>query len=153
MENTNEKTISALNGLIEINNDRAEGYQKASETAHPELKELFLDYSRQSSNNLPRLKTEVQRLGGKPATGNTTAGAFYHAWMDVKTAIMGKADGQSIINLCEFGEDAAVKAYDDALKTEGLESVAQKVISEQRSEIKSSHDRISSLKKEEEARH
>jgi hypothetical protein len=47
----NEKSIDVLNKLIEINNDRIEGYQTASdETKESDLKELFSKLSNTAQN-------------------------------------------------------------------------------------------------------
>jgi uncharacterized protein (TIGR02284 family) len=146
MENKNQKSIDALNGLIEINNDRVDGYEKAAVTENQNYQELFRHFANQSRMNLPLLKQEVVQLGGEPATGNTTKGKFYHAWMEIKTAIMGKADNQAIINLCEFGEDAAVEAYDEALNTEGILPSTRALITEQAKDIKAAHDQVKALK-------
>src|SRR5690349_19819739 len=104
----NEKSIDVLNMLIQINNDRIEGYQTASkETEERDLQSLFSDLIETSETCRAELTEEVERLGGTPAEGTKTSGKFFRAWMDVKAAITGK-DRKAILSSCEFGEDAAV---------------------------------------------
>ncbi|RYX99004.1 PA2169 family four-helix-bundle protein, partial [bacterium] len=63
------------------------------------------------------LTEEVARLGGEVATGNTGLGKIYQVWMDVKATFTGN-DRQSALESCEYGEDAAQKAYRDALASD-----------------------------------
>lgn len=147
MENSTVNT-EILNDLIEINNDRVAGYQKALEELHPEdadLKSLFVEMVRQSHRHKADLVREVQVLGGEPETGNTTSGKIYRAWMDVKAIFTGH-DRETILNNCEFGEDAAQKAYKMALDTEGLSAHLRTLVSTQKEELKTSHDHIKALR-------
>ncbi|HKR04601.1 MAG TPA: PA2169 family four-helix-bundle protein [Bacteroidia bacterium] len=146
MENTNEKTVSLLNGLIEINNDRIDGYEKAAkEVEDPELKSLFIELADDSRQYRGELITEVVSHGGSPAEGNTAAGKVYHAWMDIKAALTAK-DTKAIVSSCEFGEDAAVEAYDDALESNDISAKAKSTVSHQRTSIKESHDKIKMIR-------
>lgn len=146
MDNVNEKTVSLLNGLIEINNDRIDGYEKAAkEIEDSELQSLFNDLANDSRQYRSELVSTVVSHGGKPAEGNTTAGKVYHAWMDIKAAITGH-DTKAIVGSCEFGEDAALEAYDDVIKEEGLSTAAREAVTRERARIKQSHDRIKILR-------
>src|SRR6188768_3687752 len=108
-----EKAIKALNKLIEINNDRIEGYEKAAnETNEIDLKTLFNQMASTSMECKAALEKEVLLLGGKPEEGTTTSGKFFRAWMDVKAAISGKDRG-AILDSCEYGEDNAKETYEE----------------------------------------
>ena len=137
-----------LNDLIEINNDRVKGYEKAIEELNVEdsdLKTLFVEMVRQSHRHKAALVQEVQVLGGEAETGTTTSGKIYRAWMDVKAVFTGH-DRETVLNNCEFGEDAAQKAYKMALVTEGLSAHLNSLISEQKAELRTSHDQIKALR-------
>lgn len=142
METTSKKTVSLINDLIVINHDRIEGYERAAkETDDPQLKSLFThmaDESRQFKNELVR---EVVNKGGSPAEGTSTSGKVYRAWMDIKAALTGK-DRKAIIASCEFGEDAALEAYEDVLKSDELTSESKSMIMRQKSSLQQSHDKI-----------
>ncbi|MFV5690363.1 DUF2383 domain-containing protein [Flavobacterium sp. ZT3R25] len=61
-----EKSIDVLNTLIEINNDRIEGYKTAlEETEESDLKALFSQLMKTSQNCKMELVSEVQKLGGR----------------------------------------------------------------------------------------
>lgn len=146
METVNKKTVSLLNDLIIINHDRIEGYEKATkETEDTQLKSLFThmaDESRQFKNELVR---EVVNQGGSPSEGTSTAGKIYRAWMDIKAALTGK-DRKAIIAACEFGEDAALEAYEHVLKSEDLLMESRGMIIRQKNGLEQSHNKIKLLR-------
>ncbi len=147
MEN-NRVNTEILNDLIQINNDRVNGYEKAIEelaSSDTDLKSLFLEMIRQSSHNKSTLTQEVQVLGATADTGTTISGKIYRTWMDIKAIFTGH-DRKTILNNCEFGEDAAQKAYKMALETEGLSANLRSIISDQKSDLKTSHDKIKALR-------
>lgn len=137
-----------LNDLIEINNDRITGYEKAMHELKPEdsdLKSLFTRMVGESHKLKMALATEVQALGKDAEQGTTTSGKIYRVWMDVKAAFTGH-DRKTVLNNCEFGEDAAQNAYKMALETEGLSSNLHTLISEQKATLHASHDEIKALR-------
>jgi uncharacterized protein (TIGR02284 family) len=137
-----------LNDLIEINNDRVAGYEKAIEDlkdGDSDLKSLFVAMIGQSHKHKATLAQEVQVLGADAETGTTASGKIYRAWMDVKAVFTGH-DRQTVLNNCEFGEDAAQKAYKMALETEGLSAHLRSTITEQKADLRTSHDKIKGLR-------
>src|ERR1044071_1170529 len=108
-----QATIEILNDLIQINNDRITGYERAIEELtqkDSDLKVIFasmIDQSREARNALGK---EVQVLGADMDKGTTNSGKIYRAWMDVKAVFTGH-DRNTVLSNCEFGEDAAQKAY------------------------------------------
>lgn len=146
METTNEKSIDALNNLLEINNDRIEGYNHAiKETDEADLKSLFSQCASTSFKCKQELTTEILKLGGTPIEGTRNTGKLYRAWMDVKAALTGK-DRKAILNSCEFGEDVAVKNYADTLKDEAVDSSLYPLISNQYNLIKADHNKVKTLR-------
>lgn len=143
-----QKTIDVLNDLIVINNDRIEGYKTASgETQDSDLKQLFSVCSSTSQKCKQELASEVGRLGGEVAEGTMVSGKIFRAWMDVKAVFTGK-DRKAILESCEFGEDAAVKAYRHTLTDhlEDLSAEQQNLVRSQYDLIKAEHDQIRSLR-------
>ena len=140
-----DELVGVLNDLIRINNDRIEGYQRASEESKDtdvDLKAIFHEMADQSRKYVNELVTEVTKLGGDPASNTTMSGKVYRVWMDLKAAITGK-DRESILGNCEFGEDVAQKAYQAALESDAYMSTEiRQLISEQKSSLKNSHDVI-----------
>lgn len=141
-----EKSIDILNSLIQINNDRIEGYETASKEAdETDLKTLFSHFTETSLKCKAELVAEVKRLGGKPTEGTTTSGKLYRVWMDLKSAVTG-SDRKAIINSCEYGEEAALETYSDAVSnSEDLSSEQLMMIKEQHAAIQANYQKIKSL--------
>lgn len=143
MKSPGEKTIEVLNDLIQINNDRVEGYEKAAnETSadDADLHALFNQMAVESRKYANELSAHVQ----DPAKGTSLQGKIYRTWMDVKATFSGK-DRKAILASCEFGEDAAQKAYEQALK-EDIPAEIRTLITDQKAGLKQSHDKIKRLR-------
>ncbi len=142
---TNEKLANVLNGLIEINNDRVEGYKKAADetdTIDVDLQAVFHKLAADSTKFASELSAEVVKLGDEPAEGTTNSGVFYRIWMDIKAAFSGK-DRTAILASCEFGEDAAQEAYEDALESDAeMSAEIRQLITSQKADLKTAHDMI-----------
>jgi uncharacterized protein (TIGR02284 family) len=142
---TNDNLIEVLNDLIRINNDRIVGYQRASQEARDidvDLRSIFTRMGEESKQYAAELTQEVVKLGGEPATGTTASGKIYRVWMDVKATFTGH-DRQTVLNNCEFGEDAAQRAYETALGSDAeMNSDVRQLIANQKSSLKTSHDVI-----------
>ena len=145
----NERLSEVLNDLIAINNDRIEGYEKASEEARNidvDLQAIFNKMADESRKYKSELTNEVTRLGAEPETGTTGLGKVYRIWMDIKAAFTGK-DRQGILNSCEYGEDAAQKAYREALASDAeIDADTRQLITTQQAALKQSHDLIKSYR-------
>ncbi|HLP04156.1 MAG TPA: PA2169 family four-helix-bundle protein [Paludibacter sp.] len=142
------KTIDVLNKLVEINNDRIEGYETAAkETDETELETMFLQFAHTSRKCREGLSREIMRLGGTPTEGTKVSGKFFRAWMDVKAAITGK-DRKAILESCEFGEDNAADTYEDVLKDnrEYLTEEQRTMVSSQYAMIKADHFRVKTMR-------
>lgn len=143
-----EKIIAHLNDLVEINNDRIQGYERAiAENEDEELDYLFITMASHSKTNKNDLSREISLLGGTTTEGTKTTGKLFRLWMDIKAALTGK-NKQEILASCEFGEHAAIETYDTILKEEEsvLNDQLKKLIMAQKIEIQADHDRIKSLK-------
>ena len=144
---TTENATSVLNDLIEINNDRVAGFEKAIADINDEnidLKEMFQGYAEQSRKNGQELAAIVGSVEDVE-TGNSVSGTLHRAWIDVKS-LFGGSDRASILSEAERGEDAIKKAYHDALRDQDLPISAVEVVTRQASEINAAHDQIKALR-------
>jgi uncharacterized protein (TIGR02284 family) len=147
MENK-EKLVEVLNDLIEINNDRADGFEKAAKDINDEnvdLKVIFNKSSDNSRKNVIELAGLIGKYGDNPDTGNTILGTLHRAWIDIK-ATFGGSDRESILDECERGEDAIKKAYQDALTENNFEQSDRDILLAQQKDIIASHDEIKALR-------
>ncbi|MGY0036006.1 ferritin-like domain-containing protein [Pedobacter sp. NJ-S-72] len=143
-----EKSISILNDLIEVNNDRVAGFEKAIADINDEnidLKAIFQGYSTQSRKFSQELTAIVAGYGEEVETGNSVAGTLHRAWIDVKS-LFGGSDRAGILSEAERGEDAIKAAYKMALENGDLSTEALETVSKQAQEIKTAHDAIKVLR-------
>ncbi len=143
----NEKIIDVLQDLIKINNDRIEGYEKALEDLDNEKslidRGVFEERIAESSNFRNELESAIIPLGGETEDTTTAGGKLYRVWMDLKTSFTGGSP-KSVLELCEYGEDVALKAYDEALEETELPQNIHTLINQQRQTLKRAHDIIKS---------
>jgi uncharacterized protein (TIGR02284 family) len=146
---TTEKTETLVKELIVINNDRYEGYKNAAdETKDGDLKALFNRYSSQSGQFGADLKryTSLDHAPGNDET--KLSGKLYRIWMDVKAAVTAN-NRKNILASCEFGEDVALKTYNDTLDNDDAQSIPPElhhIITQQRNEIREAHNHIKALR-------
>ena len=149
MENTS-KTVEILNDLILINNDRIEGYEKAlkeikEDGGDGELEPLFLKFIDDSRRYKMELGTEVEVLGKDMETGTSTGSKLHRTWIAVKETFTGHGR-HSLLEECEFGEDAIKRAYQDALNEEPLAAYIREMLMNQQDELLEAHDEIKELR-------
>ncbi|MET0467077.1 MAG: PA2169 family four-helix-bundle protein [Chitinophagaceae bacterium] len=148
MATMTETKNSVLNDLIEINNDRIAGFEKAIADIKDEnidLKAVFQEYATQSRKFSQELTAAVASGGGEPETDNSFAGTMHRAWIDIKS-LFGGNDRKSILAEAERGEDAIKKAYETAIKEGKLIGAAATLVAQQGVEIKAAHDKIKMLR-------
>jgi uncharacterized protein (TIGR02284 family) len=145
---TTKETSSVLEDLIKINNDRIEGYEKALKDLKPEdsdLRMVFLTAIDQSRKIRIRLGRELQTLGTDIPMGTSGSGSIHRAWLELKATFTGH-DRHAILASCEFGEDAAQKAYESALESEHLPEYLSTLVLEEKEELKNVHNEIKALR-------
>ncbi len=142
---TNDDVISTLNNLIETNKDGQNGFKESAEgVERSDLKTLFYDFSQQRSQFAGELQSLVRDLGGDPENAGSVSAALHRGWINIKSAVTGKDDG-AILNEAERGEDAAKKAYKDAL-AEDLPANVRTVVQKQADAVLAAHDKVRDLR-------
>src|SRR3569833_1082796 len=146
---TTEKTIDVLNDLIEINNDRVKGFEKAArdlEENDGDLRPVFEKYAEQSRGYASALQSLVSQSGAEAEDGSGIGGAVHRAWIDVKATFSGH-DRKAILAECERGEDAIKKSYENALEPENeLGTEILSVLNDQYTGITQGHNEIKALR-------
>jgi len=99
-----DNVASILNDLIETSKDGEKGFNTAADdTKNPELKTTFRRRAQDCARSAADLQGLVARLGGKPETGGSVAGAVHRGWVNVKAAVSTR-DDLAILEECERGE-------------------------------------------------
>lgn len=143
-----DKQAEILNDLVKINNDRVEGYKKAQSELKEEDSDLsvhFQERIEQSRTYHSELVGEVAKLGENIASGTKTSGKIYRAWMDVNAFFSG-SDRKVVLDNCEVGEAAALRAYDSALGSDHLSPDQTAVVLRHHVEIKASYSQIKAMR-------
>jgi uncharacterized protein (TIGR02284 family) len=145
MKMTNEKTFSVLKDLIETCKDGQHGYRTAAEDAKDaELSRIFTEFAAQRSSFAAELQDRMRSLGDDSTASSSVSGSLHRGWINLKAALTSN-EPHAVLAECERGEDAAVKAYRDALD-ENLDPVTRGVISRQYASIQVAHDRVKQLR-------
>lgn len=143
-----KKTAEVLNDLIKINNDRIAGYEKAIAelpVADVDLKALFSSLIEQSEMLKSELQQHISAWGDRVDDETTTSGKIYRTWMDIKQAFAAN-DRVAVLESCEYGEDAAQKAYRQAEQETDISTSAKALITNQKTQLLASHDHIKQLR-------
>lgn len=144
-ENTNDKDlVILLKDLANINKDRTEGYRMAGAQAEADqnLSAIFYEKLKQSEDFVDELEEEIGLLEGNNNSHTSFAGRIFRVWMSIKNTLKPN-DNSSILDSCNFGEEAAIRAYDEALHSDvSIPASIRHKILEQQTAIKKSQDLI-----------
>jgi len=145
----NDEIVDSLNDLVKINNDRIQGYEKAVEdTQDADLDSLFRHMIIQSQQFRSELADHIVRIDGlavSDATSSDLSSKIHRAWIDIKAAVTGK-DRSTVLSSVEFGENAAVEAYKDAVEKDHIPAYIKEVLQKQLTELEAARDRVLALK-------
>jgi uncharacterized protein (TIGR02284 family) len=146
-QNKNDEVIDELNSLIETCKDGEEGFRTAGDAIQdPDTRTLFHLFGQQRARFASELNNEVLHRGGEPAESGHVAASLHRGWLHLKTAIGSKHEA-AIIDEAERGEDAALAAYESALKKQ-LPSDLLSIVEDQYAEVRKAHATVRALKRE-----
>jgi uncharacterized protein (TIGR02284 family) len=136
---TLQEVEATLRSVIDSLIDGQEGFQKiGEELKDPALKLYFLEQSLKRSEFRGELESVLHQEGVHDINESGTAsGTFRRAWGTLKSK-MGAGD-HSLLETAEQAEDAAVKAYTEALNAE-LPLPVRQLLATQSNYIQLSHD-------------
>ncbi len=134
-----------LNELIETSKDGQEGFKTSAEKVKdPSLKTLFSKYSTERASYVQELQAAVSKLGGKPAESGHIAAGLHRGWINLKEALA-KDEDTAVVNEAESGEDAAKKAYSEALQ-KTLPADVKALVERQYQGVLAAHNVVRDLK-------
>ncbi|MFP3598608.1 PA2169 family four-helix-bundle protein [Chryseobacterium sp. SIMBA_029] len=143
-----EQTVSLLNDLLQITNDRIKGFGKVEGKVwemYPDIKNEYdrmISQSKIMKNELINLITEKN---GIPNDSTSVAGALHRTWIDIKNSFtVGNIEESTLENVV-FGEKAAIEAYQKALDSGDLCEKSANIISEQLHSLKVSYHQFKKI--------
>ena len=143
----NDKSISVLNDLLNITNDRIAGFSKVEDKVwetHSDLKAVYDDMVSRSVDMKNDLINLISLKGGEADNSTSVSGAIHRAWIDVKNAFAADKDESTLENVV-FGEKAAIEAYEDALESGDLCPESTTLVSDQLHHLRSSYAKFETL--------
>lgn len=143
----NSKTVSTLNDLLNITNDRIQGFSKVEDKVWDTYSPLKNDYDqmvRESQTMRSELIGLITERGGNPDDSSTTAGALHRTWIDIKNSFGGDHAESTLENVV-FGEKAAIDAYQDALDSGNLCPQSTVTVADQLGKLQSSYGKFENL--------
>ena len=141
----NEKVTTTLKKLIDVLRDSHEGFLEIGKhiKAQP-ARIFFMEETQKRAEFAAELENELHHLGVKDVhQSGMVSGKIHRAWGELK-ANLGGGD-HTLLATAEQGEDAAKKAYKEALE-EHLPLNIREVLTIQQSHIEASHDKIRGLR-------
>ncbi|UII24115.1 ferritin-like domain-containing protein [Fulvivirga ligni] len=137
----------AIQNVINICHDGAKGYERAAEEINnEEFKTIFNRLAQQRKLFIEELKNDVRDQGITLEDSGTVKGYFHRNWLDIKSTFSKKEDHQ-IIEEAKYGEQEAVKVYDEALNADVPEYIKEK-LKQQRHLIAGSIDQLTEFERE-----
>ncbi len=138
-------TQTLLNELVETLKEGEKGYAEAlTDVEDADLKATFKEFALQRSGYINEIEDQMLKLNLNPDESTSVTSKVHRAFINLKGLVTGK-DRAAILNECERGEEYAVKAYQTALKAEGLPSALQGVIEKQYQGVQAALTKIKSL--------
>lgn len=136
---TNKEIEETLRDVIQSLIDGQEGFQKIGEhLKDATLKSYFMAESLRRASFRGEIENHLHKHGVRDVKeSGTVSGAVHRTWGDLK-AHLGGGD-HTLLETAEQGEDAAKKAYKEALKKE-LPLPVHQLLSTQYAHIQTSHD-------------
>lgn len=141
-----KEKIDLLKDLVQICRDGQAGFKEAAEKlTDPTTRAFFQEQSLERARFAGELGNELNRLGEKDVDqSGSTSGAVHRGWINLKSALGGGE--KAILDEAERGEDAAKKAYQEAIDSKQLSQEIMPVLYRQFKSVQSAHDRVKQLR-------
>lgn len=140
-----DRQVNALNDLLIKNYDSEKGYKEAlAETNDALLKENFKVQAARRSQYINELDKAVRDLNAVPAASGSAIGVVHRAWIDFKTAFIGKSN-DDILEECRRGDKIAVSEYEEVLTDSTLSINSRQTLISQLNSIQKSLTTINTL--------
>lgn len=144
----NEKTVSAVQELIQMNIDSRDGFQFAAEKLqhdHPAVANQFRQFGEKRDVNATELQGLALMNGETPTDRGSYSASLHRSWMSVRDLFSKDSNPVAVLSEAERGEDYIKAAYEDALKQNPGSAVSD-TLNRQYREVKQMHDSVRDLR-------
>ena len=133
----------AVKAVIAVLNDASKGFPDIGEHLQdPTAKAFFMAEAHTRATFASELAAQV--MTSSDEVGGTGIGAVHRVWGDLK-ANLGGGD-HTLLATAEQGEDAAKKAYKEALESTDLTPALRDTLTRQQTHIQASHDKVKAMR-------
>ncbi|MEJ7586659.1 MAG: PA2169 family four-helix-bundle protein [Ferruginibacter sp.] len=136
-----EKLIEVLWNLVQVNNDRVTGYEKAAEQSKEldvDLHTIFTNLANESRRYIAELTEEIYN-NHNAITPDINTAKIHNIWQEVNPTFQGY-DRQALLESCELSEDKVQKAYNAALASDAeIGPAVMTIIINQKASLKNAH--------------
>ena len=130
-----------VKAVIEVLNDGQKGYADIGEhITNSEMRSFFMSESQTRGT----YASELSAAAGMSDVGGTAAAAVHRTWGDLK-AKLGGGD-HTLLETAEQGEDAAKKAYQEALADTSVTGSVRAVLQQQQTHILAAHNKVKAFR-------
>jgi uncharacterized protein (TIGR02284 family) len=145
-ERSMSNDYSGITGVIKILHDGEKGFADIGEHLQShDLKVYFIQEAQHRGAFARELEAEVSDVTGQTfEAGSTASGTLHRLWGDLKANVGG--GDHTLLETAEQGEDAAVKAYIEAIAAESPSPALHDMLRRQQVHIQASHDRVKALR-------
>ncbi len=134
-----------VKAVIAVLHDGAKGFPDVGEhLKNAQAKSFFLEEGSTRAKFAHELESALAGKGESTDVGGTGVGAIHRVWGDLK-AKLGGGD-HTLLETAEQGEDAAKKAYKEALEGDITDPTLRQLLTRQQTHIQASHDKVKALR-------
>jgi uncharacterized protein (TIGR02284 family) len=135
-----------LRTVVEVLHDGERGFQSlGKELKDPTAKSYFIEESATRGRFASELESALGSTTAENVSeGGTASGTMHRVWGELK-AKMGGSD-HTLLETAEQGEDAAKKAYEEALKVNDVPAPVQTILRKQQTHILAAHDKVKAMR-------
>ena len=132
--------------VIEVLHDGEKGFRSLGEEIKDSTaRSFFISESSTRGKFASELEAALGTSTGEAVSeGGTASGTLHRAWGELK-AKMGGSD-HTLLETAEQGEDAAKKAYEEALKAKDIPPTVLTILRKQQSHIMQAHDKVKAMR-------
>lgn len=132
--------------VIQVLHDGERGFADIGEhLKDAQLKSYFIQEAQTRGSFARELEAEYGTTTGESNDiGGTAAGTIHRVWGDLK-ANLGGGD-HTLMETSEQGEDAAKKAYSEALQDDSISGSLRSILTKQQAHIQQSHDKVKAFR-------
>lgn len=135
-----------IKAVVRVLHDSAKGFPDVGEhLKDTSKKSFFVQEGQTRAEFAQQLESAYSSTTGETLdVGGTGVGAVHRVWGDLKASLGG--GDHTLLETAEQGEDAAKKAYKEALESSSVTGEVRALLQQQQPHIQASHDKVKAMR-------